>query len=278
MSARPWTSIAPGPHDVRLVVCDMDGTLLTEDGEVPAGFWPLLERLREGGIVFVPASGRQLATLQRTFARAGDDLSYVAENGTLVWHGGEVVSTTTVDSPTAARVVDLVRDAVRGGADLGLVLCGVRSAYVERTDRPFLDEAEKYYARLEAVDDLRAVDDGVLKLAVYDFASAERTAGSVFGEVARTHQVVVSGEHWIDVMVRGVDKGQGVAALQRSLGISPAQTVVFGDYLNDLQMLDAGEWSFAMDNAHQDLIEAAAYRAPSNVDEGVLQVLERLLG
>ena len=37
------------------------------------------------------------------------------------------------------------------------------------------------------------------------------------------------------------------------LGVTPAQTAVFGDYLNDLLMLEAGDWSFAMGNAHPDL-------------------------
>ena len=39
----------------------------------------------------------------------------------------------------------------------------------------------------------------------------------------------------------GTDKRQGVVALQRHLGVTPAQTAVFGDYLNDLQMLDAAD-------------------------------------
>ena len=59
------------------------------------------------------------------------------------------------------------------------------------------------------------------------------------------------------------DKKQGVEALQRVLGATPAQTAVFGDYLNDLLMLEAGDWSFAMGNAHPDLKAAARYIAPS---------------
>lgn len=41
------------------------------------------------------------------------------------------------------------------------------------------------------------------------------------------------------------DKGAAVRRLQRDLGITPAQTMVFGDYLNDLEMLDTAEWSVA---------------------------------
>ena len=277
MPARPWTTIAPGPHDVRLVVADMDGTLLDESGAVPAGFWGLLSLMGERGITFVPASGRQLATLQRVFERAPQGLSYIAENGTLVVHDDEVVSTTTVSADITREVVDTVRVAAREH-DLGLVVCGVRSAYVERNDPAFLAECEKYYARLEVVEDLHAVEDDVLKLAVYDFEDAERHVDAIFGEVARTHQVVLSGKHWIDILAPGGHKGHGVRALQSRLGVTSAQTVVLGDYLNDLQMLDTATWSFAMANAHPDLIESAAYLAPRNTEDGVVRVLTQLLG
>ena len=89
--------------------------------------------------------------------------------------------------------------------------------------------------------------------------------------------VVVSGEHWVDVMNRTADKGAALRRLQRELGITPAQTMVFGDYLNDLQMLDAAEWSFAMENAHPDVIARARHLAPSNNDNGVLRTIARVL-
>ncbi|UEJ84575.1 Cof-type HAD-IIB family hydrolase [Brachybacterium halotolerans subsp. kimchii] len=265
----------------------MDGTLLTPEGEVPGEFWALQERMHERGIEFVPASGRQLATLRATFGGEADGTAgesgapgidtYVAENGTLVVHDGEVVATTTVDAPTAHRVVARVRELVAGGLDLGLVVCGVETAYVERADEAFLAEARKYYHRLQIVPDLDAVEGDVLKLAVHDFADAEATS-SRFADLAETHQVVVSGAHWIDVMHPEADKGRGIRALQDALGITPAQTAVFGDYLNDLAMYDVAEWSFAMANAHPRIMAAARYTAPSNAEHGVVRVLERLLG
>ena len=79
-------------------------------------------------------------------------------------------------------------------------------------------------------------------------------------------------------LVDAIVEGQLAAiAAARHLGVTPAQTAVFGDYLNDLQMLDAGEWSFAMANAHPDLKRAARYIAPANTEHGVLQVVRRLV-
>ena len=48
-----------------------------------------------------------------------------------------------------------------------MVVCGRRRAYVERTDRAFLDNVDPYYASLVEVDDLLAVDDDPVKIAVF---------------------------------------------------------------------------------------------------------------
>ncbi|MFT3661485.1 MAG: Cof-type HAD-IIB family hydrolase [Gordonia sp. (in: high G+C Gram-positive bacteria)] len=270
---------APNPPaarpDVRLVVSDMDGTLLTPEGAVPAAFWPLLETMRNRGIRFVPASGRQYYTLEKLFARAPEGISYIAENGNLVVHDGRFRASTTVEAALVHDVIAAVRASAR---NLGIVVCGTRGAVVERDDDPFLAECAKYYARLDLVDDLLAVDDDVLKLAIYDFDDAAAAARQEFDAFADRCRTVVSGPNWIDLMAPGVDKGIGVRALQAELGVTPAQTVVFGDYLNDLEMLDAADWSFAMADAHPQVRERARYQAPANADQGVITVLTELLG
>ena len=264
-------------HDIRLIAVDMDGTLLDGDGHIPDELWPLLDELDERGILFAPASGRQLATLQRSFDHARDDVVYIAENGAYVVRGEQEIGSDAVDAGFAASVVDRVRALAASGIDAGLVVCGKRSAYIERADAAFLAECEKYYAKLQIVDDLEAVDDQVLKLAIFDFAVAETSTAPRLFDLRETHQVVVSGQHWIDIMNPGVNKGVALERLQRALGIDRAQTAAFGDYLNDLELLDAAAYSFAMANAHPDVLARARHRAPSNVERGVLTTIRRLL-
>jgi Cof subfamily protein (haloacid dehalogenase superfamily) len=274
VTAASWTTIDPAAADIRLVVCDMDGTLLTTAGHFPEGFDELRELVRARGVTFVPASGRQLATLEHMFPGLKGG-SFVAENGNIVVHDGEVISTTSVDRDTVTRVVETVRGAE--GFDLGLVYCGVGGAYIERTDDAFLAEASKYYAKLDVVDDLNHVDDPALKLAIFDFTSSQAVADALLGDLAKSLQVVVSSANWVDIMVPGVHKGLGVQALQEALGVTAAQTAVFGDYLNDFDMISTGDWSFAMANAHPDVLAEANYVAPSNDEFGVVQVLTYLL-
>ena len=74
------------------------------------------------------------------------------------------------------------------------------------------------------------------------------------------------------------DKGHALRAVQDTLGITAEQTMAFGDYLNDVGMLDAAHWCFAMDNAHPDVRAHARFVAPSNNDNGVVRTIRSVLG
>ncbi|WP_251095768.1 Cof-type HAD-IIB family hydrolase [Streptomyces sp. Caat 7-52] len=283
MPATPAPLLDPlAPHagsaDIRLIVTDMDGTLLDDAKRIPDGLWPMLARLRRRGVLFSPASGRQYATLARQFAEVAEGMVFIAENGTYVVRDGVELSSDPMERSVAADLARTVRRLVADGVDVGAVVCGKRSAYVERTDEAFLAEVRKYYVEHRIVEDVTAVEDDVIKVALFDFGPAERTTAPALEAFKATHQVVVSGEHWVDVMNRTADKGAALRGLQRELGITPAQTMVFGDYLNDLEMLDAAEWSFAMSNAHPEVLRRARYVAPSNNEHGVLRTVARVLG
>ena len=274
-TAPPFTN---PPADIRLIVTDMDGTLLDDAGKLPRQLGRVLAQLRRRGVLFSPASGRQYATLARLFAGAEDDMAFIAENGAYVVRDGAELSSDPLDPAVAARVAKTVLRLADDGVDVGAVVCGKRSAYVERTDEPFLLEVRKYYRRLQVVADVTAVEDELLKVALFDFGPAARTTATALKSFTATHQVVVSSDHWIDIMNLTANKGAALGRLQRELGITSAQTVVFGDYLNDLEMLDGAEWSLAMANAHPDVFRHARYVAPSNNDNGVLRTITRLLG
>jgi Cof subfamily protein (haloacid dehalogenase superfamily) len=265
--------------DIRLIAADMDGTLLDDNDKLNEDLWPLLHELNRRGILFCPASGRQYYNLLERFRDVSDEVVFIAENGTYVVRQGREISSDCLAPEVVGRLVLAVRELQDTGVDVGVVVCGKRSAYIERSDPAFLAVVEGYYAQLQVVDDLlTAPDDEILKVAVHDFGSAERTTAPALSRFRATHQVVVSGEHWVDIMNLTANKGEGIRHLQQSLGITRAQTMVFGDFLNDLEMMDAGEYSFAMENAHPALRTRARYVAPSNSENGVVRTIASVLG
>lgn len=271
------------PADLRLVVVDMDGTLLDDAGALPADLPRVLDRLKSGGIAFAPASGRQYATLRdmfggvRTESGATVD-SFIAENGNVVVRDGEISAADGMDPEIVDDVIDAVRAARAEGRPMGLIVCHPDRAYVEIDQPGFNAEAAKYYQSRAVVEDLHEVNDGAIKLAIFDGRGSELEAAPLMERlVGGRLDVAVSGRCWVDMMVPGRDKGHAVRELQERLGVTPAQTAVFGDFLNDLQMMSAGEMSFAMANAHEDIKAASNYLAPSNTDSGVVVTLDRLL-
>ena len=265
--------------DIRLIAADMDGTLLDGDSELHDHFWPLVDALHQRGIVFAPASGRQYHSLYRSFGDIADELLYIAENGAYLVRGTDEVGSDVLDADIVRRVVLAVRRLTDAGADLGVVVCGKRSAYIERTDPAFRAETDEYYAALAVLDDLLdRPHDEILKVAVYDFGPAEHNTWPALSAFAGEVQVVLSGAHWVDVQNLGANKGAALRRVQQALGITSAQTMVFGDFLNDLEMMDAAEYSFAMDNAHPLLRERARYVAPPNTDNGVVRAISAVLG
>ena len=288
---------------IRLVAVDMDGTLLDDEKSFPPGLNELLDQLEERGIVFVPASGRQVWSLIDMFPeRPG--LTFIGENGAIVMRDGREISSAPLDLATVRESVSLIRQyalprpgataaredagegSLRENFDGGLVVCGKNCAYVERTDEAFLAAVAPYYTRTQCVDDLVKViddieqgriDEVIIKLAVYSAGDVTALADQTLGRFARSHQFAISAANWADLQDRGVDKGRALRALQEYLGVTPGQTAVFGDAGNDLSMIAQAEFSFAMENASADVRAAARFPAPSNNEAGVVQVLRALL-
>ena len=268
----------PAQIDLRLVVTDMDGTLIDGEGHVPAGLMDTVADMRDAGVVFAPASGRQLANLRTVLGSAVEDSPLIAENGSLVVHGGEEIHSDTISAQDAEAAIATTRRLAGSGYDVGAVVACKHCAYIERSDAAFLEQTRLYYEALEIVEDLSSIPlDEVLKVAVLDFDDVENGSSQALTTAVPHVQTVVSGMHWTDMMSARASKGRALAALQARLGVLPEQTAVFGDYLNDLDLYDHADLGFAMRNAHPGIHAAAAYTAPANTEDGVLRTVEELL-
>ncbi|MEX3514539.1 MULTISPECIES: HAD family hydrolase [unclassified Corynebacterium] len=268
---------APTP---RLIALDMDGTLLDGEGRIPAGFNELAAQLHDSGAVLVPASGRQLATLRDMFAEIRGIESFIAENGTVVSHHGQVVDTTQLPTNVVTDCLTACENIDRAHT-YAVVLCAPETAYVAAgTPAGIRAEIDKYYHSVTVVDDLApvAAAEPLVKLAVYCTADSEEHVAPHLRAAAAGNNLAISGKNWLDVMSADADKGHALEQLAAKLGIPMEQTAAFGDYLNDFQLLQAAGTAVAMENAHPRLKEIADLQAPSNLRNGVLEVLRDWFG
>ena len=84
--------------------------------------------------------------------------------------------------------------------------------------------------------------------------------------------VVTSGFAWVDFVPFTTNKARGLKEYQERLGIRPEECVVFGDEYNDMAMLKAVPYSFAMAHAKQGVRESASYET-----ERVETILKKLI-
>lgn len=258
---------------IKLIVCDMDGTLLDNQGQLNEEFWELEPRLAEKGIKFAIASGRQYYNLADKFEKIKDNLVFLADNGSYVVYRDEQLHIDSLDREVANKFIEIGRKI----PDAFVTLSAKNSAYVESTDERFLKEVSKYFKRMEIVTDLTRVDDTVLKVTICDFNNSETNSYLYFKEFEKEYKVAIAGKLWLDISDWGANKGTAIKKIQEKFNISYEETMVFGDYLNDLEMMTAGKYSYAMKNAHPRILEVANYVTRlTNNENGVLETIKEL--
>ena len=90
-------------------------------------------------------------------------------------------------------------------------------------------------------------------------------------------QVVLASSQWVDITSQGVSKGSAVKSIQRLWNIKPEECAAFGDFMNDYEMLQSVEYSFAMANAYPEVKKVAQFETLSNEDFGVIAGIKKLI-
>ncbi|SDS39110.1 hypothetical protein SAMN04487764_2110 [Gillisia sp. Hel1_33_143] len=258
---------------IKLIVTDMDGTLLNDEHQIHPDFWEIEEALTKKGIMFSVASGRQFYNLESKFERIKDRMLFFAENGTYVVYKGKEVYLNPLKRDDANKFIKIGRTLEH----TQLVLCGKNSAYIETQDDSFYKEINKYYERLKIVDDLTKVDDTVLKVTLCNFKGVEENTFHHFKEYKDDFKVAIAASVFIDITTLTANKGNAIKGIQEEMNITPEETLVFGDYLNDLEMMQNAKFSYAMKNAHPEIKSASNYVTNfDNNQNGVLRTIKEL--
>lgn len=258
---------------VKMVVTDMDGTLLNSKHEVSDRFFELFEELKKRNILFVAASGRQYNSIVDKLHSIKDDILVIAENGGYVVQQEKELLATPLGKDNRTLILQTLQNV----PNIHPVLCGKRSAYLTDHSEVFIDLLRQYYSDFEIVEDLNQVNTEILKIAIYHYESSEQFIYPSVKHLEGDLKVKVSGANWVDISSPNANKGFALELMQERFGISSEETMVFGDYNNDLEMLGKAKYSFAMENAHPNVMKVANYQTTSNDNFGVERILEQLL-
>ena len=260
---------------VKLVVSDMDGTLLNSKGEVSNQFFEIFAKLQEQNIQFCAASGRQYNSIVDKLYPIKNDVFVIAENGAIAKKEDNLLLLNSLNSQKTIDIIPILRN-IKGA---NVVLCSQNTAFIESKDQRFINLFQEYYHGYTIVNDLIEIakNTPILKIAVYHFNSSEEFIYPKVKHLKNEVLLKISGQNWLDVSTEKANKGNALREVQRILNVTKEETMVFGDYHNDIEMLQEATFSFAMKNAHKDILNIANYKTASNNYFGVERVLEKLI-
>ncbi|WP_088323728.1 Cof-type HAD-IIB family hydrolase [Polaribacter tangerinus] len=260
---------------IKLVVSDMDGTLLNSNNEVSQRFFKLFKQLQNKNIIFCAVSGRQYNSILDKLYPIKNDIYVIAENGAIAKNKNKLLLCNAIPIEKAMAIIPMLINI----DNINIVLCTEETAYITSKDEKFIATFQKYYHSYKIVDNLIDIvsKTPILKIAIHHYNSTEKFVYPAIKYLEKEFLIKISGKNWLDISTEKANKGNALKLIQQKLKIHKNETLVFGDYLNDLEMFEAASLSFAMQNAHKELKKVANFTTKSNDDFGVEIILEKLL-
>lgn len=264
----------------KLIVTDMDGTLLNSDKEVSPDTVEALRTLMTTGARVTLATGRIYRAAKRYADQIGMTTPLICCNGAVIVDPvtDELLYGAPIPATIGKQVLEIAR---RYGVYYHLY--DKETIYSERMEKLIAyfqrisqDYPPAHRVGTEVVPDAMALFEQkeIYKIG-FHYDNSERSA-----QMRREIEAIdgISGYKSLDtiydVLMDGVNKGTALARLCGILGVRREEVMAFGDNENDLEMLEYAGMGVAMANAEAFVHDVADHVTASNDEEGVLRALE----
>ena len=271
-----------------LYVSDMDGTLLDDNGQLPEDSVRRLNRLIDKGLNFTVATARNYDSAYPLLRGLNLRHPVILFNGvylTELHTGANIFFSDFISAEIIKTMMAIVEPR---GIDPFIYTYGERhrvyfrsasnpgaQAYVDSmTDDDRMQKVEEFiFSQSERISGFLLIDTGVTLEPVYNELRSLFTNDL---NIYFAKDVSNTGFHWLQSFHQEANKGKMLKRMTQHLGISLLETVVFGDYLNDIDMFKIAGHAIAVENALPEVKSVAQQIIASNVDQGVITYLESL--
>lgn len=246
-----------------LIVSDLDGTLMRDDGQVSEYSKSVIAALLQKGHLFTIASARSLVSIRRLFAGLDLKLPVISYNGAVVSHLNrtEYESVTSLDASVVKLLLAIIDDMglepfistyaataehryFRKIRNEGMTY--VLNDLVENKDRRLLQVNDFSLALSEPILEVNVI--GTQAEAESFYQRLRHDLGDRVGYV-RFESRYSPGSHWVSLSSPMVSKAYGCEKLVKELGLDPQHLLVFGDEDNDRKMFEYAGYAVATANA-----------------------------
>ncbi|GAA0348892.1 Cof-type HAD-IIB family hydrolase [Actinoallomurus spadix] len=258
----------------RVVATDLDGTVVRSDHTVSERTVAAFARVERAGAMLVLVTGRPPRWMRSVAHLVAHRGLAICANGAITYdlHTEQVVDTHLIPVDRLRTAIAVLGEALPGLGfaaeyDDGMSYAhGFELSYWDartpRTPTPIEELVSRPAAKLLARHpELEA--DALL-------AEARRILGDL---VLPTHS---NGHRLIEISAPGVSKASTLAELCGRHGVDAAEVVAFGDMPNDLPMLTWAGRSYAVANAHPEVLAAVHRKVAANDEDGVARTIEEL--
>lgn len=260
---------------IKLIITDVDDTVAHEGSQyINPEYYEVIHALREKGVIFVVASGRQRQSIQKTFQPVSDEIIYIADNGTDIY---SKEFETSLSFPQD-EYEELIKDLHALGGEYQVMSCKPLVSYIEEGCDAFFDKMKNGYGYvLEKTKNAEKLE-GICKISLYnpkgieeevEMKMKERWSGSM--------DVCIAGQWYLDFTGKGANKGKALSIIQEHYGITAEETAAFGNADNDISMLVEAKHSYAVANASEGLKAVASEVIGSMEEDAVLDKLKEFL-
>ncbi|MBE6117526.1 MAG: HAD family phosphatase [Erysipelotrichaceae bacterium] len=252
---------------IRLVAADLDGTIIQEGNVCDLSVGRTLKRLKERDILFAVCTGRPVSSMRHMLAGWGIEAytDYIVGS-----NGGEVLNISNGEMTVLKALdVDTVRDIIDLYEPEGLIptLYTGSTIRAEKITPDAVRVAERVGAGLRQGNIRELLKEPQVKyMFILEPENMERALQFAADHPDPRYTAFKTAPDLLEMTDPSLDKGTGLAWVMEKEGISPQDTVVFGDNSNDIPMFRQAGCSVCMQNGSQDALLAAKYTAGS-VDE-----------
>ena len=259
---------------IKLIATDMDGTFLDSNKRFDFEFIDIFYELKKRDIKFVVASGNQYYRLFQKFVPLSEQIYFIAENGCFIAKGARQLYCNIIENEDLIKI----KNVLAKYKELVIVLCGRKGAYILNKNLKYKNEIIKYYCNYRFVDSFDDINDDIMKVSIYDQNEKINEIIKIVEKLLPDHiKIVTSGNAWMDIQNKNINKGIGMAFLQSLYNIKPEECMAFGDQMNDYELLQQVKYGYAMENAVDSIKEIAYQVIDSNDNQGVIRKIKEIL-
>jgi Cof subfamily protein (haloacid dehalogenase superfamily) len=273
MPQTPGTQSKP----VRLVIADVDGTLVTHDKILTQRAIQAVFKMREAGIQFAITSGRPPKGMAMLIEPLKLDEPIAAFNGGVVIQPDlkTVLAQNVLTPDVVKKTVPLILEH-----NLDVWIYTDTTWFVRDIKAPHVAR-EQWTVKFEPVvtDKLETLVDNVAKIVGVsdDLEAVARCEKDVQQACGATVSAARSQPYYLDVTHPKANKGEVVLILSELLKIPPQEIATIGDMPNDVLMFVKSGVSIAMGNASPEVQKSATYVTTSSEDEGFANAIEKFI-